>query len=111
MCSSDLMRGGGQPQTIMFRCPNPTEARQKAIEQAMNDARTKAQRLADLAKVKLGPVIAVSESSQPESPESRFMSFIYTMEGGKTPGKDLKTPVLQDVNLDVSISVQFAIEK
>ena len=47
---------------ITLAIEDPTEIQRKAREKAMQDAQAKAQQLVDLAGVKLGPPLSISES-------------------------------------------------
>lgn len=104
----DAVAGGGdltQVQGLDFTIDKPETLQDQAREQAMNDAKAKAQRLADLAGVTLGGPISIQESG-------------VTPPGPLVSGADLKlgageaaTPI-QPGELDVNITVQvvYAIE-
>jgi uncharacterized protein YggE len=61
--------GGNRIDSIRFQVSDPQTALDQARENAMNDARHKAEQLASLAGVQLGQVLTISEnSSTPPSP-------------------------------------------
>jgi hypothetical protein len=100
---------------ITFKVTDTTALRQAAYKQAMDDAKTKAQRLADLAGVKIGKIISVRDASN--SP-----SGVLRVENPEGPSpilkpsesdvsNELSSNVLGDIPLTVAVTVQFEIEK
>ena len=86
-----------QVQGINFTLDDPDELRDEAREEAVGDAKAKAQRLADLSGVDLGDVISISESfSAPPIPFARD-AFAET-EQGATP--------IEAGELDVILTVE-----
>jgi uncharacterized protein YggE len=95
-----------------FVIPDTTALRDDAYQKAMDDARTKAQRLAQLSGVKLGPVISVSDDGSGTNSNSRANLFAM-MEGMATPQagltKEAKSGTLHEIQITVQLSVRFAI--
>ena len=95
-----------QVQGISFTIDDPTELKDQAREDAVNDAKARAQRLADTAGVKLGDPIAIVESSvTPPTP------LTYAARGDLAGAEAAKTPI-ETGELDINLTVQvvFAIK-
>ncbi len=74
-----------------------------AYEKAIADARTRAQRLAKLSKVELGPVVAVREVMIPgERP---------AIPDDETPQKRLETSKFQEIAVNVVLMVRFDVHR
>lgn len=80
--------------SIMFRIPDPSNLREEANKAAIDDARKKAARLAELAGVKIGRIIAIREQDAGSQAE---------------PG--LVSPILGELSMNVNLTVQFEILK
>ncbi|HUS82601.1 MAG TPA: SIMPL domain-containing protein [Dehalococcoidia bacterium] len=110
--TSDVLDGataaGGdltQVQNITFTIDEPDALRDQAREDAVKDAKARAQRLADTAGVKLGDPISITESSvSPPVPMAADMR--------ETLGSGEESTPIQPGELDVNLTVQvvFAIE-
>jgi hypothetical protein len=111
--TSDVLDGavaaGGdltQVQGISFTIDDPSTLKDQAREDAVNDAKARAQRLADTAGVKLGDPIAIVEGSvTPPVP------LTYASRDALGAAEQAKTPI-EAGELDVNLTVQvvFAIE-
>ena len=103
----DVAKAGGdvvQVQSLSFTIEKPEDLRAQAREEAMADAQARAEGLAELAGVKLGKPISVTESAG--VPPTAFREAAPTSQGagGATP--------IQAGELEVSVTVDvlFAIE-
>jgi hypothetical protein len=102
----DAVAAGGdltQVQGIDFTIDDPDKLQDEARGEAMKDAQTKAERLADLAGVKLGKPISISESGAPSPmPLSRNAAEL---------GGEASTPI-EPGEMEVTLDVQvlYAIE-
>jgi len=94
-----------QVESISFTVDNPNPLYDQARELAVKDAMDKAQKTADLAGVKLGKLIYVSETGGYHLPTPMFSSSVSVSGSGFT------TPISSG-QLDISTSVQmvYAIE-
>ena len=94
-----------QVQGLSFTIEEPDDLRAQAREEAVNEARAKAERLAELAGVKLGKPISISEEGffQPPMP---FAAAPLAREA-----EAVETPIQPgELEVSVSVSVLFAIE-
>jgi uncharacterized protein YggE len=107
------MMNSGQGQTMLqFKIGDPSAQKDKAYKMAMDDAKAKAQRLAELAGVKLGKIISVQDSVPVKSDNSNMMAMMYGYGGGvQTDPSDLTSQMLADISLKVTLTVQFEIAK
>jgi len=104
----DAVAAGGdltEVQSLDFTIDDPSKLQDEARAEAVKDAQTKAGRLADLAGVKLGKPISISESgAAPPMPLSRQAGAAELDSGAPTPIE----PGEMEVTLDVQ--VLYAIE-
>ncbi len=104
----DAVAAGGdltEVQSLDFTIDDPSKLQDEARAEAVKDAQTKAERLADLAGVKLGKPISISESgAAPPLPLSRDAGAAELGGGAPTPIE----PGEMEVTLDVQ--VLYAIE-
>ncbi len=107
------LRGNAAQPLAVFRLSDPDAVRQQAAEAAMADARAKAQRLADLAGVKLGKVVSISETAPPAdesgNPEVALFARIYGM-GEEVQAAEPQSDAFADIEVKASLIVQFEIE-
>ena len=101
---------------VTFVVANLDEYRERAYQEAFQQARTRAKRLADLSGAKLGPVISIQESDeeapQPESSrQQKIMAAIYGWGDLGADGKDrrVSSDKLGEVPVRVSLRVRFAL--
>ena len=86
---------------VRFVVDDFDKLQETAYEQAIADARTRAQRLARLSGVTLGPVVAVREVTVPGERGPRA--------DDETPKKRLETSRFQDVPVRVELMVRFEV--
>jgi len=110
--TSDVLDGataaGGdltQVQGISFTIDEPDALRDQAREDAVKDAKARAQRLADTAGVKLGDPISITESSV--SPPVPMRDALL----GEAAEANTATPIQPgELDIDLTVQVVFAIE-
>jgi uncharacterized protein YggE len=104
----DAVAAGGdltQVQSIDFTIDDPDKLQDEARAEAVKDAQTKAERLADLAGVKLGKPISISEyGAVPPLPLSRGAGAAELDGGAPTPIE------LGEMEVTLDIQVIYAIE-
>ncbi len=106
-----MQNGQGQGM-LQFKIIDPSAQKEQAYKMAMDDAKSKAQRLADLAGVKLGRIISVQDSVPVRSDNSNMPPWYYGgMVGTQTDPSDLTSTMLADIPLKVTLTVQFEIQK
>ena len=95
-----------------FRIADVTPLQDQAFKAAVDDARRRAQRLADVSGVKLGRVVSVQEQGGTASAEARN---VYYYGGGDTGNaavtKEASISTLTDIPVTAKVYVQFEIEK
>jgi len=93
-----------QVQGLSFTIEKPEDLRAQARQEAMADARARAEGLADLAGVKLGKPLSVTESAV--NPPSPFMESAPAARGAEAA-----TPIeAGQLEVSVTVDVLFAIE-
>jgi uncharacterized protein YggE len=106
-----MQQGRGQSM-ITFKLPDPKDLRDAAFKDAMDNARSRAQRLAELSGVKLGNIISVREGNV--TPNTN-VNVSYDPWGnpirGQAEGSDLTSQMFSEIPLKVALTVQFAIGK
>ncbi len=108
-----MMQQSGQGQGMLqFKIGDSTAQREQAYKEAMEDAKKKAARLADLAGVKLGRIVSVQDGG-PAKGDNPAMAQWMAMYGGggQTDPSDLTSTLLADITLKVTLTVQFEIAK
>jgi uncharacterized protein YggE len=104
------MQNGQGMNIAQFKVGDPTSQRDEAYKQAMDDAKKRAQRLADLAGVKLGRIVSVTDGGQAANPQAQYQAY-YGMPMPPQDNNDLTSTMLGDIPLRVSVTVQFEIAK
>ena len=103
----DVAKAGGdvvQVQGLSFTIEKPEDLRAQAREKAMTDARARAEDLAELAGVKLGKPISVTESAV--APPTAFREAAPMSQGAGEA-----TPIeAGELEVSVTVDVLFAIE-
>jgi hypothetical protein len=103
----DVAKAGGdivQVQGLSFTIEKPEDLRAQARQEAMADARARAEGLAELAGVKLGKPISVTESAV--APPTAFREAAPMGQGGGEA-----TPIQAgELEVSVTVDVLFAIE-
>jgi uncharacterized protein YggE len=106
-----MQQGQGQGM-LQFKIGDPAEQREKAYKEAMDDAKKKAQRLADLAGIKLGKIVSVQDSVPVKNENANVAMYAYYNGAGmQTDPSDLTSQMLTDIPLKVTLTVQFEIQK
>ncbi len=83
---------------------------EEAYEKAIADARTRAQRLARLSQVALGPIVAIREIAVPgETPRLNPDFESSSTTGDEVPRKRLVTSKFQEVPVKVELMVRFEV--
>jgi len=105
----DAVAAGGdltQVQGISFTIDDPDQLRDEARQEAVADAKAKAQRLAELSGVGLGKVMSISESSSVPSVPLSYGGIVAPATG---PG--VSTPIeTGEMDVVVTVQVLYAIE-
>ena len=97
---------------LQFKIGDSSVQRDQAYKDAMEDAKKKAQRLADLAGVKLGKIVSVQDSMAMKNGNVNMAAWMNAYGGGtQTDISDLSSHMLTDISLKVTLSVQFEIAK
>jgi uncharacterized protein YggE len=103
----DVAAAGGdiaQVQSLSFTIEKPEDLRAQARQEAMADARARAEDLAELAGVKLGKPISVTESAG--SPPTAFREAAPS-----AAGAEMATPIQAgELEVSVTVDILFAIE-
>ena len=100
--------------TVSFRMPDASALRDQAYQAAIDDAKAKAQKLADLSGGKLGRIVAVhDEGTAKADPEISALMMIYgaTMNKVNADDKALSGVTSGNLTLRVNLTVQFEIAK
>lgn len=108
-----MMQQSGQGQGMLqFKIGDSTAQREQAYKEAMEDAKKKAARLADLAGVKLGRIVSVQDGGQAKSDNPAMAQWMAMYGGGaQSDPSDLTSTLLADITLKVTLTVQFEIAK
>jgi uncharacterized protein YggE len=109
----EIQQMGGQGNNIVaFRLPDLEPLREQAYKSAVEDAKAKAQRIADLAGVKLGRILAVTEG---EKVDSSVSTIVRAMNGGSARSEPMEKGITGqtsgDLTLHVNLTVLFEIVK
>lgn len=116
----NMMQRGLPTPVSTFRVTDIATARTKAYEAAVADARRKAEKLAELANAKLGPILSIQDNSgagASSNPEvANMLTMIYGYRAGATakpndPVNTLTGSAFDDLAVNASLTVQFALEK
>ena len=102
-----MQQGTGQG-LANFKVADPTPLREQAYARAIENAQAKAERLARLAKVKLGRVTSVRDSVV-QAPQAQVV-YVYGNQQQQPSENELTSPVAGDITMNVRLTVQFAIE-
>ncbi len=98
-------RYGGSPTTglVRFVLDDFDKLQEQAYEKAIADARARAERLARLSRVELGPIVAIRELVVPGEGNANADSQ------DDAPRKRLVTPRFQEIPVRVELVVRFAV--
>ena len=107
------MQAGQGNAIVTFKLPDPSSLRDEAYKVAIDDAKARAQKIADLSGVKLGRILSVTEG-QPasDSPVASIYQIVYGGGiGGKPVEKGITGQSSGDLTLRVNLTVVFEIAK
>ena len=99
------------PALINFKITDTTALREQAYKQAMDDAKSKAQKLADLAGVKLGRILSVRDAAQRPVEQNPNVYNPYNIQPTPQSQNELVSSVFDEIPMNVSLTVQFEIVK
>jgi uncharacterized protein YggE len=106
----DAIKAGGdlvEVQSVEFTIDDPDGLAEEARREAVEDARQKAEALAELADVKLGKPLSISESGEPRP--IPFRAVAEEMEAA--PGAAPPTPIeVGELEVSIDVQVVYAIE-
>lgn len=106
--------GMSSSSAVRFVAENADELREQAYAKAFADAEKRAQRLAKLAKTKLGSVISIDETGKSgDSSGMREVMLAAIVSSGAAPDKDenrLTSDKLGGIPIRVHLQVKFAIQ-
>lgn len=107
------MGGMQNADVAVFKISDPEAAAEAAAEAAIADARAKAERLARLAGVELGPITAIVESSLPVADDGgsddNYMAMIFGMMAQAEGVEPMTTSKLEDITVESHLTVTFSI--
>lgn len=99
---------------VRFKVADAAPVRAQAYQRGMDDARAKAQRLADLAGAKLGRIVAVRDlgaaAAADQNPATAVYRAMMAEQQKPEAEAELSSNVFAEVPLAVTLSVQFALE-
>ena len=77
--------GDAAHQAVSFKLPDTAQLRERAYKAAIDDAKAKAQRLAELSGAKLGRIISVHDEGvgSSDSENAAMVRYVYGMRAGK----------------------------
>jgi uncharacterized protein YggE len=106
------MQQGRGSSMVTFKLPDPKDLRDAAYKDAMENAKTRAQRLAELSGVKLGKILSIREGVVGASPN---VNISYDPYGNQmrspSEGTDFTSQMFTDIPIKVALTVQFEIAK
>jgi uncharacterized protein YggE len=103
-----MMQRGDAQGMASFKIADPAALREQAYAKAIENARTKAERLAKLAGVKLGRVTSVQDGVV-QAPQAQVV-YVYGQQQQAGGEAELTSPVAGDITMNVRLTIQFAIE-
>ena len=93
---------------LQFKIVETKVQRDEAYKLAIEDAKSKAQKLADLSGVKLGKITSIQDSAVP--PQNVYNPY-YGYQQVQSDPTELTNQLLADIPLKVMLTVQFEIQK
>ena len=101
--------GGG---LASFKIADISDMQDQAYKAAVEDARHRAQRLADLSGVKLGRIVSAQDLGAGGSSENRMVYYGYNNSNDNPPvNKEASSNALTEIPVTARVSVQFEIAK
>jgi uncharacterized protein YggE len=91
---------------VTFELPDKSKVEEEAYQKAVEDARTKAQRIADLSGVKLGRVLSVTD----QETAGNAIPNPYINIPAPPDDKQLQTAALTEIPVNVRLIVRFEID-
>lgn len=108
------MANGEGSEMVTFKVPDATVTRDEAYRLAVEDAKAKAAKLAELSGVKLGGIVGIQEEGAAASSSTGIAAVAWAIANNgvqrAAPEKELRSGVLGDIDMTVRLNVQFAIE-
>lgn len=113
-------RAATSSSVVAFVLDDASELREQAYRKAFDQAQGRARRLAELAKVSLGPVLSVREaadaggaSADTKGIYERMVTVMYGAAGGPGESKDprVTSSEFTDIPVRVTLEVRFAIQE
>jgi hypothetical protein len=105
----------GSGAMVSFRLPDSSALRDKAYQAAIDDAKAKAQKLADVSGAKLGRIVSVRDegAAKPESDSLNMAALIYGAVAHKASAEEtgLSGGTSGELTLHANLTVQFEIVK
>lgn len=95
---------------VRFVVEDYEKVKEEAYAKAAADARAKAERLARLNGVELGPAVAVRENVEAPSQQRVYIYNFQQSSDEDEPGERLTSPRFQEVPVQVELAVRFAIK-
>jgi uncharacterized protein YggE len=106
------MQNGGANQNIpQFKVTDVAAHRDEAFKKAMDDAKTKAQHLADLAGVKLGRILSIHASTGKAAGNRVMYPWMYNGDAESPEQEELTSGTMEEIPLKVTLNVQYEIQK
>jgi uncharacterized protein YggE len=99
-------QNGGGDAIVTFELPDKTKVEREAYQKAVEDARAKAQRIADLTGIKLGKVLSVvDQETQNNGPQNPYINV-----PPEPNDNHLQSAVLTEIPVTVHLEVKFDID-
>lgn len=96
---------------VSFRVDDADPVREKAYQEAVDAARKKAEKLASLSGVKLGPVLSVKEGPAQDAQNFNPYRYAYGLMGNDNEQSEVSGPVLGEIPVKIMLTMQFGIAK
>jgi uncharacterized protein YggE len=94
---------------VRFVLEDYDKVQEEAYEKAIADARARAERLARLSRVELGPIVAIREIAVPGERNTSPNYYYSTPPDDEAPRKRLETSKFQDIPVRVELLVRFQV--
>jgi uncharacterized protein YggE len=102
------MQRGDLSGMVTFKVPDATTARDEAYKQAIEDAKAKAGKLAELSGAKLGRVLCIEDEGTAKAQNNVVVNGMEPLPDSDK--KDASSSVLEDIKVSVRLNVQFEIQ-
>lgn len=94
---------------VSFKLPDSSSLRDKAYKAAIDDAKSKAEKLAELSGIKLGRILSVVEGPGSENQVNPYIMYVNRRAGATDDA--LSGTASGELTLHISLTVQFEIAK